>query len=77
MDIEELFRFKRGDLVCHKLDNSTPLLVVERMYYERPGGVSILYYLRDSYKDDRLHGIHEEELSEYKKSDIKLINKEK
>ncbi len=60
------FKFEKGQRVCHHLQPWAPLIVLERLCYDRMGGCSIQYFIRGKYTQERLYGLYEAELDLYK-----------
>jgi len=67
MDIE--FKFEKNAMVAHFLNPRQPLLIIERLYYDREGGGTKQYFCRgtSAYGTlyDKLIGLNESELKLY------------
>ncbi|KKL76678.1 hypothetical protein LCGC14_2042470 [marine sediment metagenome] len=60
------FKFELGQRVCHHIQAWIPLIVIERLCYDRQGGFSIQYFCRAGYAQEKLYCMYENELDLYK-----------
>lgn len=59
------FKFELGQKVCHRLSPFAPMIIIERLYYDRQGGASVQYFCRAKFDQDKLYSSYETELDLY------------
>lgn len=59
------FKFELGQRVAHHLQSWVPMIIIERLCYDRQGGHSIQYFCRNGYTQEKLFCLYEQEIDLY------------